>query len=376
MSPPDVRNGRGVLDQRAVDDPARRALEDRSTTRGRAAVDDERPLQRGRSADVNRATRGRINYDMWLLLRWNSRFELGRAEDHYRGFSWILDLYGHLGTTGLERLEEDVRVVETIVGDADDGFDQVLNANRVLPEEEVDRLVDLVDVAEQGHSLLIQVNDALDVFVKVRLLRRMRSYTSLRIGRLSRRLLERLAPLIRALSTARQERDEAWIKGVLNTSISVATVVVPKLGLLARGGLYLTQFAVNAAIGDRSDEILAAAEGVTGMNSALDELENTSRRRRTISRGADRVVSITGFAFDVRDVFAGHRNVARIEALMNEAVAALDRLVSQIDEAKRRLELIEQSLSLLEAELTAEHIDVGAARAQLDSMMGRTEYVP
>lgn len=376
MSPPGDRDDRRSTRQRAVDEPRETVLEDRATEGREATLDDERVLESGRVATVDRVLRGKLNYNTWLLLKWNAPSQMGRLEDHLRRFRFVMDTYGFLPEKTMNMLREYKRVVEATITDVDEDIDRAIHEGIVLPDEEIEWIVDRVLVAEQGHSLLIQINDALDIFTGVRLLRRMESYTSLRVSRLSRRLLERLVVLRRLLEEAKQDARESWIKATLNTSITVVTAVMPKLGILARSGILLGQMIMNRVLGDRTDVTTTAVDGITDIASKMDEFEEIRNRKRNIPRGANRVVSVTGFAFDAKDVLESYQAVDRIEAYIERAVDESDELISEIQQAKNQLEQIKESLSILEAELEQEDINVGAARDELDSMMERIGYAP
>lgn len=375
MSPPVTSDDRGVYSQRAVDGPMR-VLEDRVTEPGQVVLDDERVLQQGKSAVVKRLLQDRLNYDMWLLLKWNSGSQLGRAQEHYDRFSWVMDIYGYLPIEALEQLREDMRLTDTIITDVDDDIHRAIEAGNVLSDEEITWIIDRVEVAEQAHSLLLQTNDAIDILVRLRVLRRIRLYTSLRIGRLADRLQERLAQLQVLLAAALKDYTKAWVKGVLNASIAVTTWAMPQLGLLARGGLYLSQIVMNAVLGNRTDVTLAGAGAATDLQSKIEEFEDAHSRRRGFLKSANRVVTVTGFAFDVQEVLAGYHNVNDIENLMNQAVKASDQLVVKLEEAKHVLKMVEEALLGVEAELVTENIDVNSTRTQLDSMMKSINYAP
>lgn len=375
MSTPVTSDDRGLYDRRAVDDP-KRVLEDRATDSGRTTLDDERVLQQGRAAVVKRLLRDRLNYDMWLLLKWNAGSQLGRTREHYDRFSWVVDLYGHLRIEALEQLQEDMRRTDAIITDVDDDIHRIIEARNVVPPTEIEWIVDRVQVAEQAHSLLIQTNDAIDILVRLRLLRRIRSYSSLHIARLAKRLQERLAPLQESLEQAKKDRTRSEVKAALNAAITVTTWMIPKLGLLARGGLYLGQVVMNEVLGDRRGATLAAASGAADLYSKLEELEDAHRWKQSIPKVGGGVIDVIGFGFDVREIHASGEEIERIERLLDRAIAASDQLLSRIDDAKRILAAVEASVPQVEAELVKENIDVGSTRRELDAMMEDINYAP
>jgi len=356
--------------RRVVQVPGDKAVRDQATQRGKAALDGDRVLSQGRAVDVQRMTAGRFPYNDWLIQKFNSISEVGLAEHHYD------ELHDSMNTEEpLQQLKEDARMLYGVANDISEDLDRVIARGEVLPDAETDLLLGRLWVCDQAKSVLIIANGSINIARKIGAFTLIGGFIAAEVVGKIALFRHRIGQLKALLEVAKQQTNKAWVKLVLNTSISAITMIFPHLGLATRGGLMLGQLFMDQLLGNPSaaDQMRTTADNMIG---AYDELEHISFRQKMIAKKTGGAFAVTGFVFDAQDVLEADDNVEVIDKLINDLKQEFKiQILPKISVMKNDLKkLTEEILPRLRMELAQNDLNASSARDELNARMEDTGY--
>lgn len=194
------------------------------------------------------------------------------------------------------------------------------------------------------------------------------------------KLQQALIELKKKLEVAKKERNEAYAQTAINVSLTVVTVLLPQIGLLARGGMLVGQIFVDNALGpSTSDAATRASQGNTTashLSGAIEDTSKVTQRTKSIAKGGGHATVVVGFAFDVNEVMTGHANVATIVAVMEKAKSELEHLQKFIKLNKPKIDNFLARLKEWETEIGQVTQSAESTRVDLDNFMDQVSYHP
>jgi hypothetical protein len=246
---------------------------------------------------------GNGTYDTWHGLDWEAQAQLNRAK-RIDKVLWKLDhglsVLSPYGTDWVEKLKNDLAW----------GMD-LIQQQKFPDPAQFQPLFKIFPVALDTAHLKLEDAESIPVvwMVSGAVGLPVVGFTAA-VQRLHAELLE----LEKALSEALAEQVEAGIKAMLGIAIGAVGLMLPGLGLLAKGGM-------------TAAEVLLA--GPTSVNAgtkyakfALESVEKVEKAGHTVRHVAERggqTLAIVGFYFEIQHVRHAKGNVKKLQRLLDQA---------------------------------------------------------
>ncbi len=195
--------------------------------------------------------------------------------------------------------------------------------------------------------------------------------------RLRRLTLQLKAELERA---AKQVR-EADAQLAINTALSVVSLALPEISVLAKGALFFGQLVSDQLLGSQSAVYHAgvgtAAQGVSAFADATEKVEilRTSTAARVArSRAFGAGASFLGFTSDLDEVFATYRYKDRVAKALKQTEEAYDSLMADIRRYKHRLRGLKIAIQRWAATMNSRAAEAARVRKLLEAESRRIRY--
>jgi exonuclease VII small subunit len=353
-----------------------RVLANMATGRGLAAVDPARVLTAGKEQLDSRLFGPGFETMVWWALKQSVAVEIERTS------RFRLVLESAVGREALSKLTEDTRYLIAATKDIDRDVDRAIRTEQPLSDEERAWLLVRQDIAVQSLSLLVLINDRLDVGIRQgAVLRYANMKVMLKQARV-KRLRSELRALEAALEAALDKLDREWKKTIINTSITAVTLLNPAMGLAARGSLELGQIIVNWALSDPPESIsdvdttAPARRAIQRFAEEIGKADDVSRAAQVVEKAPAHANTVVGFVFDARAVVDSHRDADEIVATMERASQALDDALADLERARPFIEDLHRAIEAWEVELARQDIDASSTRRRLDALRREHGYSP
>ena len=183
-------------------------------------------------------------------------------------------------------------------------------------------------------------------------------------GQLHQELLE----LDELLREAQAEEIETEIKSLLGVVITTVELFTPGLGLLAKGGLALTEAYLAGVTGPAAD----SKYGKIALER-IEEVEKAGHTVRHIAKGGGKFLTISGFYFDVEEVLHAKSNVKKIKALIEKANKEFKDIQERVTEAVNGFRRLQ---SILDTRERAARREIEQKRRDRDDLIQQYSYSP
>jgi hypothetical protein len=181
-------------------------------------------------------------------------------------------------------------------------------------------------------------------------------------GQLHQELLE----LDKLLGEAMAEEVEAEIKSLLGVVITTVELFTPGLGLLAKGGLTVVEAYLAGGTGKAAD-----SKYTKFALESIEEVEKAGHTVRHIAKRGGKVLTITGFYFDVEEVLHAKGNVKKIKALIEKTNKEFKAIQDKITGAVKGFQRLQNILITREA---AARREIESKRRERDDLIRQYPY--
>ena len=200
--------------------------------------------------------------------------------------------------------------VEKIKNDLDSGFDSILKGKFVDPGQ-FRPLFEIYGPAIDTAELQMDEAEAIGM---AGFINGVASLRSLGLSIEVKRLHEDLMELDTLLREAQSELIEVEIKAALGYVITTVELMLPGLGLLAKGGLTAAEIAMEGGKGTAAGTKYAKI----GLE-AVETIEKVAHAVRHVAQRGAKALTITGFYFDAEEVLHASKRVKKIKELLERA---------------------------------------------------------
>lgn len=352
-----------------------RVLANMATGRGLAAINPSRVLRARQDQLDSRLFGGGFETMVWWALKQTIAVEIERTSQ------LRIVLEAAVDPEALGKLSEDTRYLVAAAEDIDRDVERAIQADQPLMEEELDWLLVRQDIAIQALSLLVLVNERLDIgirqgvdlaFMQMKVMMQQADVEQLR---------RELRALDAALQAAAGKVEREWQKAIIGASVNVLTVLNPAMGLAARGSLELGQTIVNWALSDPPESIsdvdtVVARRSLERLSKEISDSRQASRATVAVANAPARANPVIGFVFDARAVIDSHEEADRIAAAMERTSDALDDALADLEQAQPMIEALRKAVERWEGELARADLDASSTRRRLDALRREHEYYP
>jgi hypothetical protein len=156
------------------------------------------------------------------------------------------------------------------------------------------------------------------------------------VARLHKDLLE----LDELLSEALAEQVEAGIKSLLGIAITSVELMLPGLGLLAKGGLTAAEVMLSGP-----KTTAAGTKYSKYVLESVEKVESVGHRVQHVAERGGKILTITGFYFDVQEVRHALGNVERVKTLIERAKKEYKELQAKLEHAVKAYEILQHYLT-------------------------------
>jgi hypothetical protein len=142
------------------------------------------------------------------------------------------------------------------------------------------------------------------------------------------RLHNELLELDKLLGEALAEQVEGSIRAMLGIAINTVGLMVPGLGLLAKGGMAAAEALLSGptTFAGGTKYVKFAAESVAAVEKAGETV-------RHVAEGTGKTIAITGFYFDIQEVRHVRGNVEKVQRALEKARKDYNEIKRQLREA-------------------------------------------
>lgn len=200
--------------------------------------------------------------------------------------------------------------VEKLHNDLTSGLDLILESKFPDPTP-FRQLYDIYPLAMDAADLQMDEAEAIPYAA---LLTGVASLTSIGFANAAGQLRDDLLELEDMLREAQADEVETEIKSALGFVITSVELLVPGLGLVAKGGLTAGEIIMDY---DNPTKLVQQATKI-GLES-VEEIKNVSDRVKHITKRGGKLVTVSGFYFDAAEVFSARKNVREIKNLLDKA---------------------------------------------------------
>jgi hypothetical protein len=242
-------------------------------------------------------------YDKWSELDWEAQTQLHRAK-RIDNALWRLDhnlsVLSPYGTDWVEKLKNDL----------DWGMD-LIKENKFPDPAQFKPLLEIFPVALDTADLKMDDAEAIPTIwlVSGAVGLPVVGFT-VAVARLHNDLLE----LDKALGEALAEQVEAGIKSLLGVAITTVGLMLPGVGLLAKGGMTVAEVLLSGPT--------TVAGGTKYAKFAAESVEMVEKAGKTVHHVANvggKTLAVTGFYFDYAEVQHAKGNVKKVKELIEKA---------------------------------------------------------
>jgi hypothetical protein len=307
--------------QRAIEGPAERALRYRITGAQIVLA----------SAAVNAAPNQLIDgllgsgtYAEWFQLERDTLVERRRANVN------LQRIEKSMKEESTNDLYWDMRLLDRIEADYADKLKRIAAGDSV-PKDKVEQFHAIYTLAL---GVVQHDNDALEAAFATELLIGFGSLGFAVLQARANRLLRLLRALEKRLQQAKKERTETIVQGIINLALSNITMVVPHVGIIARGALLVGQWWLDDALGPSTSK--AANVGakssliISQLGPALAKTEELGTTVQSVASAGGTVATVVGIGFDVNEVMVGYQNVDKLRGAVQKCQSAYDALIVAI----------------------------------------------
>ena len=310
-------------------------------------------------------------YDDWMTLEAAHDYEMKRARVNRARFSAFSE------SSGAMHLDFDADRVARAMLDLRDEMSNILTDTSV----DKDRIDAIQSVLAMSIDLLEMDNDALDGAFAVGFAAALIAVPWLMIGKASRALEKELKKLRKELEKAEKEETEATIKAVLGGAITLATLLLPQVGLLARTSMSLGQVGLDFMLEGPEQSAVKEVGGKVGpiaeqVADGIADIETLSPGAKTVAKGASRGVSAVGLYFNVAEVGTAWKNVAEIKAAIERAERAHTHLAKVMKDNKGKYLAFMRKFGKAQDAIREVWDNAAELRSSLYDEMAATGYDP
>ena len=187
---------------------------------------------------------------------------------------------------------------------------------------------------------------------------------ALAAGQLQKELLE----LDHLLHEAQFEEIETEIKSMLGVVITTVELFTPGLGLIAKGGFTVAEVLLADRTGTAAD-----SKAAKYALESIEEVEKAGHTVRHIAKGGGKILTITGFYFDVDEVLHAKGHVKEIKALIEKANKEFKDIQDKITAAVKGFRRLKAILDTTEA---AARREIDDKRRERNDLIQQNSYNP
>lgn len=265
-------------------------------------------------------------YDRWSVLDSEGRVQLGKKKQVdtvlWKADKSIYAVLSPYGTDYTEKIREDLI----------EGFELLLASKYPAPDP-FHQLLDIYEAALDTADFLIQEAEAVPV---ISVILGAASLKTAGLAVSARKLQEALVKLDRLIFEAMAQKIEAQIKQALGILTTTFSLMVPGVGLLAKGALTGADLLLDSKTGPDTPAFEEwTKRSAKGVNYILDIMEKIKslEKHTTVIRGAGKTLTVTGLYFDYREVQLANKNLDALEKAMAECKQLHGELVVKLNDA-------------------------------------------
>jgi hypothetical protein len=157
-----------------------------------------------------------------------------------------------------------------------------------------------------------------------------------------------LEALQKVLETAKQEVEEVWAQGLIDTALLGVSIFLPQVGLVTKLTMAVGGYVLDEALGtDKSPTIAKldnAGEVAGPVLDVVEGVEKMGEKTRRVAGKAGKVVAVAGVFFDADELSQAYKHVDEIKARMNAVRKTHDEYKAMIRENAQALTKLRFSL--------------------------------
>lgn len=163
-------------------------------------------------------------------------------------------------------------------------------------------------------------------------------------------LKQQLEELKKLLDKAKQELKEAKIQKALDVGITIATLLLPELGVVEKFVVGAGKLTYDHFLGPKSPDARKVGKTTfTTYSSSVKKIKSVGETSGQVISTTGKVVKYYGVVFDWDEILEGYKNVDQIEAAMKATQKAYDFFIGEIKKSESQLLLMEMQFKKAEA---------------------------
>ncbi|MGV3531726.1 MAG: hypothetical protein ACO1QR_05100 [Chthoniobacteraceae bacterium] len=288
-------------------------------------------------ADKINAYLGQGTYERWDPLDAEAKMLLNKRKKADKVL-WDFDKrFSVLSPYGTDR-------VEKIRNDLIEGWDLIIAGKFPAPEQ-YHKLLDLYEVAIDAADLLLHVAETIPI---IGLVQGAVSVKSLGLAASAGKLRSKLLKLDSLLAQAMTLKIEAHIQQALGLVSAAISLMVPGLGLLAKGSLTAADFLLDDVLGpEKSDKDSSRGDAAKGMGYVMDIMEDIApmgAARKSFAGKAGKNLTVVGVYFDYKEVAQANAFLETVKSAMATCQTELKSLTEKLKVALSELSRVQKHM--------------------------------
>jgi len=181
-----------------------------------------------------------------------------------------------------------------------------------------------------------------------------------------KQLRDDLLELEDLLREAEAEEIEAEIKGLLGYVITTVELMVPGLGLVAKGALTAGEIWM-----EHEDDAAVGTKGVKIGLEAVEEMHSAGETVKHIAGRGGKFFTVTGFYFDTKEILHAKKNVSKLKELLEKAHKEYDQIKDKLASALKVLKAFQDHLDAITRPIRRQ---IAEKQRERDAMITKYSY--
>jgi len=272
---------------------------------------------------------GPRTYEKWNPLLAEADHDLGRAKRADRAL-WSYDkTFAVLSPYGTDFVAKAIVEFSEAI--------QMMRSGKYPDATQFAQLYEILDASLKAADSMLEEAETIPT---IALLNGAVQAKVLLLGASAVKLQKMLRELEEALTEAQFDAIGVEIKAAFAFVAGTVELLVPGVGLLAKGGAALTEIILSES---RSHEATVKG-GKMGLET-VEEIEKIGHRTRTFAKNGARGITVVGLFVELSEVKEARHKVAELEHMMKEAQTEYDHLVELLRKALPALVAAQQHLN-------------------------------